>query len=398
MPFVLAGCTAVSVLSTDLLTPSIPSLPDALDTDIRMAQLVVGINLAAYSIAQLIHGPLADRIGRRGLLLWAFPLFVIVSAACTFSTSINALLAGRFLQGLFSSVPSVVVVLIIRELYGSRQAMQVMALYGAVMGVAPAIGPLIGGQLQAWFGWTASFWTIAGLALLALLAFWRWVPETLPPDRERPAGNPFAQYRQLLGQPVFLRTALALSLTFGAFFAYVSTAPVVFIDRLGVSEQVYGVTYLPVICAFIIGNVLCSKLSNHWDGVAIVYMSMRLMVIGIGLLLLPLVFGYETVLSLLLPMLVYAAGFAMMMAAGQIVVLDQARDMPQGAASAVLGALQLGAAAAAGAVSSLSYHGGGLTMALTMAGFVGTGALLLVSVRLKAFQDKPETQAYPETQ
>jgi len=179
VPFVFATCTAVSVLSTDLITPSIPDLPGAFDTSINTAQLVVSVNLAAYALAQLVHGPVADSIGRKRLLIIAFLAFAVVSLGCATVTSINGLLAGRFIQGLLSSVPSVVIVLMIRELYAPRQALRVMTLYGAALGLAPAIGPLLGGYLHVWYGWWAGFLFIAGLALFAAGLLWLLVPESL---------------------------------------------------------------------------------------------------------------------------------------------------------------------------------------------------------------------------
>ncbi|MEM7616239.1 MAG: MFS transporter, partial [Pseudomonadota bacterium] len=129
------------MLSTDLITPSIPDLPEALGTSIGTAQMTVSVNLAAYAIAQLVHGPVADAIGRKRLLISAFLLFAIFSVYCALAITMQGLLWGRFAQGLFSSVPSVVIVLLIRELYDSNRALAVMGLYGATLGVAPAVGP-----------------------------------------------------------------------------------------------------------------------------------------------------------------------------------------------------------------------------------------------------------------
>jgi multidrug resistance protein len=131
--------------------------------------MVVSVNLAAYAIAQLVHGPLADAFGRKRLLVTSFSLFAVVSAVCALATQMEVLLAGRFLQGLLSSVPSVVIILLIRELYDEQRALRVMALYGATLGLAPAIGPLLGGYLHVWFGWQAGFLLIASLAVLVLL-------------------------------------------------------------------------------------------------------------------------------------------------------------------------------------------------------------------------------------
>ena len=378
IPYILAGCTAVSVLSTDLLTPSIPSLPEALGTDIHAAQMTVGVNLAAYSVAQLVHGPLSDRFGRRKLLIWAFVFFALVSAACSYATSIEALLAGRFVQGLFSSVPSVVIVLIIRELYGSQDALRVMALYGAALGAAPAIGPLVGGYLHVWYGWTAGFWAITLLAAFMAAAFAVFVPESQPEKREKPQQSAVVTYMQLLRHKSFLCLALALALSFGAYYAYVSTAPVIFISNFGLPENRYGLTYIVVIVAFILGNVLAARLSKIWTGQRMLVVAMRTKIVAISILLLASILSFESITVILSSMVVFAIGFALMMAAGPIVLLDKVPDMPQGPASAMLGSLQLGAAALAGIASSAFYSGNSFSMALTMGVFVLAAAFFLM--------------------
>ena len=262
VPFVLAACTAVSVLSTDLITPSIPDLPGALGTTITAAQMTVSVNLAAYALAQLVHGPVADAVGRRRLLIGAFLAFTVVSALCAMAVDIGALLAGRFLQGLVSSVPSVVVVLMIRELYASGRAVSVMALYGLALGVAPALGPLIGGYLHVWFGWQAGFWLIAALALAVTGLLWWLVPESLPARTPLNLRATLVAYGRLATRPAYVRPALAVSLMFGALFAYITTAPVVFIELLGLAPQRFGLTSLAIVAAFMASNALTARLAR----------------------------------------------------------------------------------------------------------------------------------------
>lgn len=359
------------------MTPSIPDMPSIFGTDIKAAQLTVGINLSAYALAQLVHGSLSDVFGRRKLLVWGFCLFAIVSIACTFATTIEGLLFGRFAQGLLSSVPSVVIILIIRELYGSQGAVKVMALYGAALGAAPALGPLVGGYLHVWFGWTASFWTIAILALLMASAFFIYVPETLETRQKFELKKTLHGYLQLLKRREFVRLTLSLSLTFGAYFAYVTTAPAIFIDQFGLATQHYGLTYLVVILAFIAGNIIAGNLSTRLDGAEMIQVAFSIKMIAILIFVVALITDYVTMFSILGAMTIFSVGFAIAMAAGPIVLLDKVPDLPQGLASALFGACQLSAAALAGILSALFYAGGVTSMVLTMTGFVILGAVLL---------------------
>ena len=379
MPYILAGCTAVSVLSTDLVTPSIPDYPQIFQTDITAAQMVVSVNLIAYALAQLVHGPVADRHGRRRLLLVALGLFALTSVACAFAPSIEALLAGRFLQGLFSSVPSVVIVLMIRELYSPREALGVMTLYGAVMGIAPALGPLIGGYMHVWFGWSAGFLLIAGLALLTALAVWRSVPESLDGPKPLAAGRALADYAALLRNADYMRCTLAVSLSFGAFFAYVTTAPVVFIDLIGLPTQHFGLTNVVIVSAFILGNMAGSRLRDRFGAVAMFLGAMVVAAAAMVLLLISMRSAGPSVFLILAPMALYALALAFVLAAGPLVALNRVgADQPQGPAAALLGSLQLTASAVAGFVSAHLFDGTAVPMAAVMTAFVVLGAALLL--------------------
>ncbi len=376
VPYLLALCTAVSVLSTDLFAPSVPHLPESLGTDENTAQLAVSVNLAAYALAQLAHGPLADRYGRRALLVTAFSFFALASIGCALALSIEALIAGRFVQGIFSSVPSVVVVLIIRELYGGSRAVAVMAIYGMAVGLAPAIGPIIGGYLQVFFDWQAGFWLIAGLAVAMAAAVAFSVPETLREPRPIHVGRTFATYAELLRRPVYLRYLAPLSLIFGALFAFVTSGSVLFIDDLGVDTQHYGYCYAVIVIAFIVGSLIANRLSRKVSASAMVRAAAATAIAGGTVLMVPPVFfAIDRVDLILLGMSIFAIGLGLVMATGPILLLDAVADMPQGPASALLGSFQLGAASLAGLLSGSFYDGTAVSMVLTIFAFVVIGGL-----------------------
>ena len=236
VPAVLVACTSVSILSTDLYTPSLPHLPRLLASDAETAQLTLSLNLAAFSFAQLLHGPLADRFGRRRLLLVGMFGFVAASLICAAAQTIGELLAGRIVQGLFSSVASVVVILIIRELFDKRRAVRIMGYYGMAIGMAPAIGPLIGGYVYVLAGWRMNFVLLAVLAAGVFLLV-RWLlPETGTRDHGAIQPRRIARgYLALLRRRAYLRYLVPLTMVFGALFAFVTAGPFVLIDRLGVA-------------------------------------------------------------------------------------------------------------------------------------------------------------------
>ena len=379
MPWVLATCTAVSILSTDLFAPSLPHLPEALGTDARTAQLAISVNLAAYALAQLVHGPLADRYGRRPLLSLALICFALISAVTALAPTIEMLVGGRFLQGLFSSVPSVVVVLIIRELYGGARAVSVMALYGIAVGVAPAVGPLIGGYLEVWFGWRAGFVMLAVLAAIIFVLVRRHVPEPVHVQRPLHLGAAAATYGRLLARRRYMAQLLPLSLVFGALFAFVATGPLVFIDLLNVPTERYGLCYAVIVVAFVAASIGTNRLSRQISGSVLMQTGGVVAALGGIALAVPILAGSLTIVGVLAAMAVFGAGLGLIMATGPVLLLDAVEDQPQGPASALLGSAQLGAAALAAFLSGTFYDGTALSMALTIGGFSLAGLIPLLT-------------------
>ena len=375
VPWVLVSCTAVSILSTDLYTPSLPHLPAVFGTSAETVQLTMSLNLAAYAGAQLLHGPLADRFGRRRLLMLGFLGFLLASLACALALDIAGLLAGRIAQGLCSSVASVVVLLMIRELYDDEQAVRLMGLYGFAVGMVPAVGPLIGGYIHVYAGWRANFAVLAVLAAAVVLLILRWLPEsgTRDPEALR-AGRIVANYRRLLGLPAYLRYLLPLMLQFGAIFAFITAGPFVLIDRLGVPTQHYGLCYGAIVLAYMAGSLTVARLAGRLPAERIVHMAVLISPAGGLVLLLPLLLGHESLVAILLGMSLFAAGLGLVLASAPICLLAAAGEGPRGPAVALCGSLQLAAASLAGLLVGSFHDGSALPLAWTTAGFTLAGA------------------------
>lgn len=376
VPWVLVSCTAVSILSTDLYTPSLPHLPAVFGTSAETVQLTMSLNLAAYAGAQLLHGPLADRFGRRRLLMLGFLGFLLASLACALALDIAGLLAGRIAQGLCSSVASVVVLLMIRELYDDERAVRLMGLYGFAVGMVPAVGPLIGGYIHVYAGWRANFAVLAVLAAAVVLLILRWLPEsgTRDPEALR-AGRIVANYRRLLGLPAYLRYLLPLTLQFGAIFAFITAGPFVLIDRLGVPTQHYGLCYGAIVLAYMVGSLTVARLASRLPAERIVHTSVLISPAGGLVLLLPLLLGHESLVAILLGMSLFAAGLGLVLASAPICLLAAAGEGPRGPAVALCGSLQLAAASLAGLLVGSFHDGTALPLAWTTAGFTLAGAV-----------------------
>ncbi len=392
VPAVLVACTSVSILSTDLYTPSLPHLPRLLASDAETVQLTVSLNLAAYAFAQLLHGPLADRVGRRRLLLVGMFGFLVASLICAAAQTIGGLLAGRIGQGVFASVSSVVVILIIRELFDKKRAVRIMGYYGMAIGMAPAIGPLLGGYVYVLVGWRMNFVLLAVLAAGVFLLVRRLLPETGTRDHGAIQPGQIARgYLALLGRRAYLRYLIPLTMLFGAFFAFVTAGPFLLIDGLGVATQDYGLYYGLLVLAFMTGSLTVTRLAGRVSADRMVQGAIFFGFMGGVVLVAPLVASHESLAVILIGMTLLSFGIGLILASGPSCLLDGAGDGPSGSASALAGSFQMMAASLAGLLVGSFHDGSAWPLALTIAGFTSIGALGYVGLRTPERIDNPRT-------
>ncbi len=372
VPVVLVCCTGVSILSTDLYTPSLPHLPELLGTDARTVQLTLSLNLAAYAVAQLFHGPLADRFGRQRLLVVGMLAFALVSLGCALVGSIWPLIAGRIAQGITGSVASVVVMLLIRELYPASRAMKIMALYGFAVGVVPALGPLIGGQMHVHFGWRSNFLLLAGLGLGTALLVWRLVPESAVPDPHAlRIRRVLRGYGLLLANPAYLRQMLPLALVFGSLLAFITAGPFLLIERHGVATENYGFYYAVMVAGYMLGSLLAGRLAGRISAEGVASTGAPIALLGGLVVLLPLYFGRESLTDIVVGITLLGFALGLLLAAGAVAMLDAAGEGGRGSAAALTGSIQLGAGSLAGLLVGSLHDGTAWPMAWTLVVFNG---------------------------
>lgn len=164
--------TMFGPLCMDLYLPSLPQLSQALNTSDTLAQLSLTACLLGLGVGQLLFGPLSDRLGRRGPLMWALGLFTLASLACAFVTSIEQLLVMRLLQGIAGAGGAVISRSVARDLYSGSDLTRFFALLMIVNGLAPVLAPVAGGLLLQITYWRGIFivLTILGASILALTA------------------------------------------------------------------------------------------------------------------------------------------------------------------------------------------------------------------------------------
>ena len=261
---VLIAATATGPLALNLFVPSMPGLVGLFGTDYGTVQLTLTLYLAGVAIGQLIYGPISDRIGRRPTLLAGLAIFALSSLACSFAGSIDMLIAGRIFQALGGCAGMVLGRAIVRDVYERDEAAPVIAYITMAMAVAPMIGPAIGGFLDSAFGWYAGFYVVAAVGGAVLLYAIPSLHETHPQRETRiDVGALLRSYGTLLQSKAFLGYTLNTSFSIGCFFAFLTSAPYVTINILGLEPQVYGFFFIIVSLSYMSGNFTATRLSRR---------------------------------------------------------------------------------------------------------------------------------------
>ena len=159
----LAAAVALGPLATDMYLPALPTMGSSLAAGTDQVQLTLSVYMAGFALAQLMCGPLADRFGRKPIMIGGFVLFALASAGCALASNIDTLILCRFLQALGGSAGPVLGRAAIRDIYHPRDAARIMAILASIMALAPAVAPTLGGLLLTGLGWPSIFIALGGM-------------------------------------------------------------------------------------------------------------------------------------------------------------------------------------------------------------------------------------------
>ncbi|WP_194954828.1 multidrug effflux MFS transporter [Sphingopyxis solisilvae] len=186
MVVMMAMVMALNALAIDAMLPALPAIARGLDVAVANdRQYVISVYLLGIGFGSLIYGPLADRFGRKGVLVPALLAYIAFAIGCGLATSFPMLLALRFGHGLVSAALGVIVVAVIRDLFAGDAMAKRLSLIFLVFMIVPIIAPTIGAVVEAVAGWRAIFIVLAVMGLV-MLAWLRRLPETLNPADVRP--------------------------------------------------------------------------------------------------------------------------------------------------------------------------------------------------------------------
>jgi DHA1 family bicyclomycin/chloramphenicol resistance-like MFS transporter len=347
----LALLTALGPVATDMYLPSLPDIGRALSATPAEVQLTISSYLIGFAGGQVIYGPLSDRFGRKPVLFASLLLFCVATIACALAPTIGLLIAARVLQALGGAGAIVIARAIVRDLYTGARAGRELSLMGAIMALAPIIAPIVGGILQAAFGWRASFLVAFAFAVAAAAVVWRLLPETRRDQAAEPlsAASILHAYGTIARHPGFLAYLGILTTSFAGLFAWISASPFVLQELHALSPLQFGFAFAAGSVGYLTGTAIASRYVsrlglNRTIGAGTVALAVGglAMVVGVAA-------GWGWIPGLVLPAAVYLAGLGMVIPQTIAGALTPFPDRA-GTASSLVGLVQQSFAALTGAV------------------------------------------------
>jgi DHA1 family bicyclomycin/chloramphenicol resistance-like MFS transporter len=372
-PAVLIAIVSLLVLiapfSGGIFLPSMPSMARDLGTDYAGIQLALSIFMLGIGVSQLIIGPLSDRFGRRPVLKWTMVLYVGASVACVVAPNIEALLAARVIQSFGGCAGLVVGRAIIRDRFEGARAAQAYAYIATALAAGPMLGPIIGGQLEIWLHWRASFAFLTALGLVALATIVWALGETNPAAGRQAIGprQVVRGYASMFGDRRYLGYVLTISFAYAGVFAFISGSAFVFIDLLAVAPDVYGGVFAIAAGGYGAGTAVASQITAR-IGIDDMIRAGGLIAAASTLVLAGVVAaGALSVWAIIVPVTLFTFGTGFVFPNCQVGAIGPYPRMA-GAAAALMGSIQMVAAALVGALVGQLHDGTAWPMVVVMAG------------------------------
>ncbi len=364
---VLAMLLGIQPITTDLYLPTLPALAAELGSPMTRTQLTLSALLFAFGLSQLFLGPVADRFGRRPVLLVGLSLYVVASLGAALAPGIDALIGWRAAQGVGMAAAVMCARAMVRDLFVPTEGAGVMSKALSGLGLIALASPLIGGAIASTVGWRPALLAngLFGAATFALVS-WR-LGETL---RQRDAhalhlAPMFANWWRIARHPAFIAWSLLVTCTYAGLLAFLASSSFVFIEVLGSSRMAAGAFIAGCSLSYIAGTFQCRRwLLRHGLRGAVKRGAFFTLTGGLSMAALSLA-GVLSPWAVAVPQFVFCFGHGIHQPCGQAAVVG---PFPRnaGAASALAGFVLSAGAVLVGAWLGVAMNGTVFPLTLTV--------------------------------
>jgi Bcr/CflA subfamily drug resistance transporter len=257
----LAGLSVLGFLATDMYLPAFAAIQNDLQTPAAAVSASLSLFLAGFALAQLMWGPLSDRYGRKPILLTGLAIFAVGCLGMLWVRDATLLLVLRFVQAVGVCAATVTWQAMVTDYYPAQRTNRIFATIMPLVGLSPALAPLLGSWILHHFEWQAIFATLFGITLLLMLPALRLQkPVRVVQKEEQPL-----TFLTLLRSKDYRGNVLIYAACSASFFAWLTGSPFI-LSAMGYGPTVIGLSYVPQTIAFLIGGYGCRAALQKWDG------------------------------------------------------------------------------------------------------------------------------------
>ena len=332
----LAGLSVLGFLATDMYLPAFAAIQADLQTPASAVSASLSLFLAGFAAAQLLWGPLSDRYGRKPVLLIGLTIFTLGSLGMLWVENAATLLVLRFVQAVGVCAAAVIWQALVTDYYPSQKVNRIFATIMPLVGLSPALAPLLGSWLLVHFSWQAIFATLFAITVVLILPIF-WLKPTTKARNNSQDGLTFTD---LLRSKTYRGNVLIYAACSASFFAWLTGSPFI-LSEMGYSPAVIGLSYVPQTIAFLIGGYGCRAALQKWQGKQLLPWLLVLFAVSVIATWVAGFISHVSLVEILIPFCVMAIANG---AIYPIVVAQALRPFPHatGRAAALQNTLQLG--------------------------------------------------------
>ena len=332
----LAGLSVLGFLATDMYLPAFAAIQADLQTPASAVSASLSLFLAGFAAAQLLWGPLSDRYGRKPVLLIGLTIFALGSLGMLWVENAATLLVLRFVQAVGVCAAAVIWQALVTDYYPSQKVNRIFATIMPLVGLSPALAPLLGSWLLVHFSCQAIFATLFAITVVLILPIF-WLKPTTKARNNSQDGLTFTD---LLRSKTYRGNVLIYAACSASFFAWLTGSPFI-LSEMGYSPAVIGLSYVPQTIAFLIGGYGCRAALQKWQGKQLLPWLLVLFAVSVIATWAAGFISHVSLVEILIPFCVMAIANG---AIYPIVVAQALRPFPHatGRAAALQNTLQLG--------------------------------------------------------
>lgn len=332
----LAGLSVLGFLATDMYLPAFSAIQQDLNTSAASVSASLSVFLAGFALGQLFWGPVSDRYGRKPVLLSGLAIFAVGCLGMLWVEDATLMLGLRFVQAIGVCAAAVTWQAMVTDYYPAQRTNRIFATIMPLVGLSPALAPLLGSWLLAHFDWQAIFATLFAITLLLMVPALRLKPVSRPDSSTQKK----LTFLALLRSREYSGNVLIYAACSASFFAWLTGSPFILHD-MGYGPTAIGLSYVPQTIAFLIGGYGCRAALQKWQGQQLLPWLLVVFAISVAATWLVGLQQDVSIVALMAPFCVMAIVNG---AIYPIVVAQALRPFPQatGRAAALQNTLQLG--------------------------------------------------------